>query len=345
MNSSTSSSERRWKRFLTVYLTVLLVVGLVSFGVALIIDPYNTGILTPLDRNLPIHDTPRLGDVGRARDPAFDSAIFGNSTGQLIEPARLDGLIGGRFMSLTVGGTGPVEQLVMMDYFRRHHPGRVRTLIVTMDVSWCAADRFFARDRINNPFPFWLYDDAPLTYLARLVTFESLRLARFKLAALLGHRKLQRPDGYDNFELGRMWRIEEAWQRLDGDHRIMQWMSETDRPSLNSFAALDALGRLLGRFEPAPQVVLAFMPHYAPALPPAGSLTAERIDRCKDRAARLAADHRAGYVDLLRDDRVTREAANFWDPPHYRSHIARAIETALADAVKHPVTNQSVGAN
>lgn len=334
MNSSTSSSERGWRRFLRTYAATLLAVGGACFAFVLVMDPYNTGLLTPLDRNLGIHDSPRMGDVGRGRNPDFDSAIFGNSTGQLIDPERLSTLMGARFVSLIIPGSGPMEQLVMMDYFLRHHPGGVRTVVVTMDVSWCAADRFFSRERIPNPFPFWLYDGKLLPYLTHVLTMDAIRLSRHKLVAMFGHKTLYRSDGYENFELGRMWRIDEAWERLAAAHNVMGWMSESDRPGLNSFAALDALAVRLEQLGPPVRTVLAFMPYYAPGLPPAGSLTADRLERCKARTAQLAAAHGAAYLDFMQDDRVTRDAANFWDALHYRSHIARAIEYAIAEARK-----------
>lgn len=330
MSSSTSSSERRWKRFLRVYAAVLLAAGLAGFALVVVVDPYNTGMLTPLDRHLRIHDAPRFAHAGRARDPDFDSAIFGNSTGQLLDPARLDQLIGGRFASLIIPGSGPVEQLVLLDYFLRHHAGNARTLVLTMDSSWCAADRYFTRERINNPFPFWLYDGDRLAYLANLVTPESIRQSRYKLSALLGRGKLYGANGYDNFELGRMWRIEEAWERLDGLN--MGWMSDNDRATVDDFAAFDALETRLARISKT-RIVIAFTPYYAPALPHPGSLTAERLDKCKRRAAGVAGAGSAAFLDFLQDDRMTRDPANFWDPPHYRSHIARLIENAIAAAV------------
>ena len=334
MNLSISSSERGWRRFLRIYTATLLAVGAACFAFVLVMDPYNTGMLTPLDRNLGIHDTPRVADVGRGRNPAFDSAIFGNSTGQLIDPERLGTLMGGRFVSLIIPGSGPVEQLVMMDYFQRHHPDGMRTLIVTMDTSWCYADRFFTRDRLKNPFPFWLYDGKFLPYLTHIVTMDTIKLSRHKLSAMFGRRPLYRPDGYDNFELGRMWRIDEAWERLASEHNVMSWMQENDKPSVNSFAALDALEARLTQLGSRTRFILAFMPYYAPGLPPAGSLTAERLDLCKARAAQIATAHGAAYLDFLQDDRVTRDAANFWDALHYRSHIARAIEYAMAEERK-----------
>jgi hypothetical protein len=121
--------------------------------------------------------------------------------------------------------------------------------------------------------------------------------------------------------------------RLQG--HAMSWMRESDRSGVDSFAAFDALDAVLARTGNA-RVVIAFMPYYAPRLPAPGTLTAERLDKCKLRAERLARTRGTAYLDMLQDDRLTRDPANFWDPPHYRSHIARVIENAIADAVRSP---------
>ena len=219
MNSSISSSEAGWGRFLRIYAAALAGLGTFCFAAVLLIDPYNTGMLTPFDGAIvQTHEAPRFGNAARARDPQFDGAILGNSTGQLLDPERLGGLIGGRLVNLTIGGSGPVEQLVTMGYFLRHHPGRTRALVLSMDTSWCHADRYFARDRLAHPFPFWIYDGDRLAYAAHIVTFQGIGISWRKLMIAAGvSRPRARADGYDNFELGRMWHIDEAWQRLGMD--------------------------------------------------------------------------------------------------------------------------------
>jgi hypothetical protein len=287
MNSSISSSEPGWRRFLRVYVATLAALGAACVALVLTIDPYNTGMLTPVDRIVSTYEAPRFGNAARARDPQFDGAIFGNSTGQLLDPERLGRLVGSRLVSLTIGGSGPVEQLVTMEYFRRHHPGRARTLIVSMDTSWCHADRYFARDRIAHPFPFWLYDGDRLAYAARAITFEAIGLSGRKVMIALGlSRPRARADGYDNFELGRMWRIDEAWQRLGMDARIIEWMSVDGAADMDSFAALDALDAFIGGLPNETKAALVFTPYYAGSLPEPGSSTARRLEACKMRVVR-----------------------------------------------------------
>ena len=221
-----------------------------------------------------------------------------------------------------------------MDYFLRHHPGRARTLVLSMDTSWCHADRYFARDRIAHPFPFWLYDGDRLTYASHVITFEAIGLSFRKIMIALGLRPPRaRADGYDNFELGRMWRIDEAWQRLGMDARIVQWMSVDDPARMDSFVAFDALDAFIGGLPPETKVALVFTPYYAGGLPEPGSLTAQRLDACKARAARLAQSRGAAYLDFMQDNAATRDPANYWDPTHYRSHIAREVEDRIAGAL------------
>ena len=339
MSSSISNSDARaawpWRRFLWVYLAALLTVSAVCIGAVLAIDPYNTGMLTPFGRAIvPTHNAPLFANVGRGRDPQFDSAIFGNSTAQLLEPERLDRLVGDRFVSLIVPGSGPVEQLVTLEYFLRHHADRARTLIVAMDMSWCYPDRKFSRDELLHPFPFWLYEGDRLDYAAHVATIEGMGLSLRKLSILLGRAPpRERDDGYRNFELGRMWQIDEAWKRLEEKGRA-QWMTDADTKSIDHFAALDALDRVIAGLPEQIRVVLLFTPYFHGALPERGGPTERRIDGCKARTARIADMRSSVYRDFLQANAMTREAANFWDSTHYRIHIARLIENEIAAALK-----------
>ena len=69
-------------------------------------------------------ESPRTANASRGRDPQFNAAVFGNSTGQLLKPAELSQATGARFVQLTVPGTGPREQLALLRLFVRHHRAR-----------------------------------------------------------------------------------------------------------------------------------------------------------------------------------------------------------------------------
>jgi len=339
MSSSTSSFDAgaatAWWRFLRVYLAMLLAAGAAFIAAIVLVDPYNTGMLTPFDKTIvATHDAPRFANAGRARDPRFDSAIFGNSTAQLLEPERLDRLVGGHFANLVVPGSTAVEQLVTLQYFLRHHAGRVRTLVITMDMLWCYPDRTFARDRILHPFPFWLYDGDRLDYMAHVAVIEGMGLSMRKLKLLLGRSHPRAPaDGYVNFESGRTWRIAEARQRMEATGRML-WMTDADAATIDHFAALEALDGVIAGLPEQVKVVLLFTPYFSGTLPAKGGLTARRLESCKEHTARIAGMRNAIYRDFLQDDAMTQEIANFWDAMHYRIHIARLIENEIGAALK-----------
>ena len=78
-------------------------------------------------------------DASRARDPQFDSAIFGNSTGQLLKPAELSQATGAHFVQLVAPGAYPRGQLAILDFFIRHHR-RVGALVIVVADLWCTRD-------------------------------------------------------------------------------------------------------------------------------------------------------------------------------------------------------------
>jgi hypothetical protein len=306
----------------------LFALGAGAYTFVLTVDPYGSGLLTLIDRIVTTDVGRRLDHASRARNAAFDSAIIGNSTAQLLQPERLGALTGGRYINLTMGGIGPVEQMTMIDYFHRHHPQGINTLIVGMDAMWCHGDRYFARTRILHSFPFWLYDGDRLAYLSHIMSFPALHLSAWKLRVWLGLRQPGRADGYDDFEEGRMWQIDPGWTRSGPDQRLFE------RDAGDGFAALDALEQRVARLDPSTRVVFAFMPQYAGGLPPPDSVGGRRLQACKDRARQAAASgHRAAFLDLMQDGPLTRNAENFWDTLHYRGHVARQIEDEIAYAL------------
>ena len=129
MSSSTSSSDApgaetdalAWGRWLAAFLCALALGAAAIFALVLAVDPYDSGRFGILGIEGVYDESPRTANASRARDPQFDSALFGNSTGQLLKPSELSRLTGARFVQLTVPGTGPREQLAIMDFFLRYH--------------------------------------------------------------------------------------------------------------------------------------------------------------------------------------------------------------------------------
>src|SRR4029079_17645509 len=134
------------------------------------VDPYDTGKLGWLGID-GVDDRDTLtATASRARDSQFDSAIVGNSTAQMLDPAELSRATGLRFVQLYLTGGSPGEQLAVLDSFLRNHP-RVSAIVVVADPFWCVHD---LREPRPGDFAYWLYDNSLLAYGARLMSWPAI---------------------------------------------------------------------------------------------------------------------------------------------------------------------------
>src|SRR6187455_1266356 len=99
MSSSTSSSDHAvgseaitWGRWLLAFLGAIAFGSAVIFALVLIVDPYDSGRVGILGIEGVVDASPRTANASRARDQNFDSAVIGNSTGQLLKPSELSRL-------------------------------------------------------------------------------------------------------------------------------------------------------------------------------------------------------------------------------------------------------------
>jgi hypothetical protein len=335
MNSSISSSESRgWSGFLVSFFACwLLVLGALTAALVAL-DPYDTGRFA-LWSPVGVPKTgQRTADASRGRDPRFDWAIIGNSRIQLIDPARLGKLIGASPVSLAIPGTGPLEQLTVARWFVDHHGDAPRGLVFGLDDAWCQPQR---PDKPKNPFPFWLYAPDSETYLLHLVRWQSLEMAVGKIALLSGHAQPARADGYDNYEIGRTWRLEDVQRRLSfAGSEDEGPTTDVTQPADGRFPAADDLADSLRAVASSTAVILVLTPVQASFLPqPDQKAAIDALRSCKAAYAELARMRpNTAVVDFLVDDDLTRPVENFWDPIHYRSTVARAMEERIGAAVQ-----------
>jgi hypothetical protein len=339
MNSSISSSEgarsslgpaRVWARFALLMLgaTACLVMALMAF--LYVLDPYDTGRPGWFSKPGVRPQGPRTAAASRGRDPAFNAAIFGNSHVQLLSPERLDAQTGLSFVSLIAPATHPREQLALMDWFLRHHPGRARAVVIGVDGNWCTPNPALPNEK---PFPFWLYERSTLRYAAGLVRFDLLEEASRRLDWL---RRLNperaRPDGY--------WDYEPNYINLGYDVRPDR-RAILEKPSSavpanpeGLFPAAKALAEAMSGWEPAIRVALVVPPVYRTALPEPGSQL-ERADIACRAALRQVADARAGavFIDMRNLSPEAQDASLWFDHTHYRRAVAEKVERAVAAAL------------
>ncbi|WP_431861042.1 hypothetical protein [Azospirillum sp.] len=323
----------------TLAATALGLVGLL-LAFVLVMDPYrNVPFSPPMARPL-MDDNQRFLFPGVVRSGRFDSAVFGTSTGRLLQPTHLDRLMGGRFANLSMNSAMAWEQYKIADLFLRTVPAP-RTMIFTLDYVWCAADADTRRTTFR-PFPPWMYDDDRWNDLGYLLNGKTLEIA-WRLAEY--HMGLRKPrlgdDGYERFVPP-----DDQWDRAKVEAKIYEGPKRAIVPQVPPyvpteaerqgwrFPALAWLEELLARLPAEARPVLAFMPVHVVAQPPPGSEGEARERECKDRVARLGAAAGAWVVDFRIPSRVTTDDANYWDHLHYRVGIADWLEDTLAEVLR-----------
>jgi hypothetical protein len=332
MSSSIFTSKAGWRRFLIAYAAWLLAIGLALGASVIALDPYDTGRFALFGE----HGVPpfgqRLADAGLGRQPQFDTVILGNSTLQLIDPARLD-KAGLHAVSLAIPGTGPREQLTIAQWFLRHHPGdKTRALIIGISQRWCEANDDL---ELTHPFPFWLYGEDGSDYLVNMMQFQSLESAGRKIGLMLGQGKALPADGYNDYDVGKVWDRAGFLERVSADVG-----KEKEEPELNVAPPyrFEAVKLLKDFFAHAPEgmaVVLVMPPQFHPDIGLRRSNGAQHR-ACADAFEALAAERpRTKLIDFLTQSDLTSREDDYWDRYHYRARVARVMEETIEDALKH----------
>jgi hypothetical protein len=340
-----SAGNSVWRRFALLFVGVFAGVVGIAYAFIILVDPYDSarfpsfGLRSPYDGttnrladltgSIPTSgatfgdtDTSqRTSNVALGRLPRFNAAIFGNSHGQLLSPQRLSRATGLSFVQLTVPGSNVREQLAMMHWFIAHHSD-IGAMVLAFDERWCVTDPALP---LRTPFPFWLYGDSNLVYLANALSTRSLRDSIRRVAAVFGSPAAVDPAGYADYEMGKAWTFKPGRRATADEFPTQNEMSsraETDFPGL---VRLDAV---LGEVPAATPVVIVMPPQFYTRLPPAGTPAAQFRDACKERIAARA--RRGAFIDFFVDSEIARSPENFMDDEHYRSNIAQIIEADIA---------------
>jgi hypothetical protein len=332
MSSSISSSDAviapseasTWGRWLATFVVALALGAAAVFALVSIVDPYDSGRVGLLGIKGVNDASPRTANASRARDPQFDSAVIGNSTGQLLKPAELSRLTGLHFVQLTTPGTGPREQLAIMDYFVRKHP-KMGALVIVTDASWCSRDPALPQ---QHPFPYWLYGESDLDFFGRLFSGRALSLTWRRILVGLGLRQRTEADGYWDYEALGPREFQPVIVPRDDGGPAPTKVSE-DFPGV---ALLDVAVKKLPADLP---VVLVVPPAYYTMLPKPGRVAAAEEQACNAALRKVVAGRlQSNFIDYRVDNRMTRERAHFMDFGHYRAPIARRMEQGIAEGIK-----------
>lgn len=323
--ASASAPNAGWGAFSRLFIGVVAVLLPVLVGLLYLVDPYGTGRSPVLDTAEVRKQGVRTEHASRARNMDFNAAIFGNSRMQPMMPERLSQLTGARFVSLTVPGSGPLEQLTLLDWYLRHRQAPPRALVLGIDSYWCTGNPEMPT---WNPFPFWLYDSNPLVYAGGLLRFSALEEGFRRLQHSFGSRDSSRPDGYWDYEpsyISQGFEQPEIRARLDKPNPVGV-INETGR-----FPALEALAEKLNTLPQETQVVLVSPPHYVTGWPAPGGAEASTLQACHARLAQLtAARSNTRWVNWSTDRPENHDKEQFFDQVHYRLPVARLLEDDIA---------------
>lgn len=324
------ASPGAWQSFArtAVFTAAGLLFGYLALALA--IDPYDTGRSRLFSAGAVRPQGPRTALAVRGRDPAFSAAIIGNSHIQLVEPARLSAATGLPFVQLSVPATGPGEQLVILDWFLRHHPAPA-AVVMAADDFWCTDDPALPNDK---PFPFWLLASDPAAYARGLLRFAVAQEVVGRIGWLLrGNPPLARADGWWDYE------PDYLRQGFGDDPRRL---ADRERPvpdapaphKAGPFPAAPRLAAMLARIPQATPVVLVFPPIYAPGLPRPGTARETAESACKAAiTAALATHPLSAAIDRRRPTPESRDGSLFFDGSHYRHPLARAVTDEIAAAI------------
>jgi hypothetical protein len=357
--------DRVWRRFAFAFLAVFGGVVVLVYVFVILVDPYDSGRFPSLglrgahdvargDGDAITGATPRAmsskpaafgntdesqrtANVALGRAARFNAAIFGNSHGQLLSPHRLSEATGLKFVQLTVPGANVREQIAMMHWFVRHHAD-IGALVLALDERWCVTDPALP---LRSPFPFWLYGDSDLVYLANVLSTRTLRDTFRRVGAAFGPPVVADPTGYADYEAGKVWNFKPR-KPVPAEG----FPSRDERPFRREpdFPGLILLDALLEEIPATTPVVIVLPPQFHTQLPPSGTGAARFRDYCKWQMA-LRAERGPGsaFIDFLVDSDVARQPENFMDEGHYRSNVATVVEAKIAGALNGRGTAAEVG--
>lgn len=329
MSSSISSSDpAAWRRFARGVLFGLLGLLGLLYGFVALVDPWDALPLSPPLPRVPISSNARFSFPALARSPRFDSVLLGTSTARLIQPARLDPLLGARFANLAMNSATPWEQLQLLRVFLRAHP-QPRLVVIDIDQSWCGG----TDERLTpRPFPDWMYRENRWPAYLHLLTPYAVQEAANQFAVMVGLKARRYGlDGYTRFVPPDS---EYAADRARRDAAFARWAPVDQSPAnpaeTTALPALRHLEQALSLIPKATRTILFVPPLHVSQQGEPGSRAAQRWAACKQAAADLARRHGATMIDMLFPSPLTTEIDNYWDPLHAREHVLAAVAESLA---------------
>jgi hypothetical protein len=323
--------------------TFIAIVGSIYLFI-LMVDPYGmVPFSLPFDRALMSDQRQMYPQI--LRRGRYDSIVVGTSTSRLLDPVALDRVLGGHFASLAMPAATAVEQIHVIDYFRRT-VAAPKAVIIGLDHEWCYrnGNAYISEHTaaLEREFPAWAFDDSRWNDLLHLLNIPTLQEASHVVGHLLGRipEKL-RKDGFEVFvppdatydpARAHFFVYEQNDSRVPTPVHSTFSLGEVERNAMD-FEPLVWLDDSLASLPGATRKILMFPPLHAHAMLAAGPAGEARDAECKRRVTAIARRRGAMLVDWRILSPLTKEDSNFWDPLHYRLPVAYRLIDDLGHIV------------
>jgi hypothetical protein len=333
-----------WRASNRVFLATFFgIVGSIYLFI-LLIDPYGVVPFSlPFDRAIMSAQRQMYPQI--LRSGRYDSIVVGTSTSRLLDPVALDRVLGGHFASLAMPAATAMEQVRVIDYFRRT-VAAPKAVLIGLDHEWCYRNgNAYMRERtaaLEREFPAWAFDDSRWNDLLHLLNVPTLQEASHVVGHLLGRvpEKL-RKDGFEVFvppdstydpARAHFFVYELDDSRVPVPVHSTSSLGEVERNAMD-FETLRWLDESLASLPAATRKILVFPPLHAHAMVAAGAFGEMRDAECKRRITAIARRRGATLVDWRILSPLTTADSNFWDPLHYRLPIAYRLIDDLGHVV------------
>ena len=328
-----------WHRFIAILLAVTAAIILSAFAFVAIVDPYDNLAFSPAWKRYRVTTNERYAFPGMIRHGRFDSAVFGTSTVMLLKPAELDARLGGRFANFAMSYGTAWEQSQMMKFFDDHVHEPARTVVIAMDMDWCATKTPLAT-LTQHPFPPWEYDENPWNDYAHLLNTRAL-LHSVREVLTLSH--LAPPefqdDGYYRFtpddsryDPARAHKAIYGPGRGFARSRIGRAASgRTAAARTGPFLTSRCWSRRSMPSRRRRRKILVFVPLHISVLLDAAQWA--QFTHCKAAVVDIAKTRpNVTVIDFMRPSVLTRNDDAYWDSAHYRVSHATEIIDAIGSA-------------
>lgn len=322
-----------WRRFSLHLLAAILGFSGLMFVALALADPWGAILPFPILPHTPADRSQRWAYPEMARDPRFDAAIIGNSSGRLLDPAILDPAVGAAFINLAMVRAYPYEQSRLLEVYLQAHPAP-RALLIGIDRSWCESGGDLMRFGYD-PIPEWLYDHDRLAALANLFNLHAIVTAWQSLRRGLGVAPhVYAENGFTLIEVDAHPYDPVLAHRLISENLAEGWPKAVGDPAGWRYQGLEILAAQLATLPPTTRALLVLVPRFA-LYPRPGSDGAAMIEECRRRVVALARRRPDTEVyDMAFANAMTSDESRWWDAVHARPDTMHEATLALAAAIE-----------